>query len=144
MCPAGPQPNYSSKRTPLAPLNSGVRHMKRILPALMVINIAACSSGQFHNAPTSTHLSASLLLELPNQSLAPNRLGGIFAIDGQAVASESRNQVYLSPGTHKISYLCPGWMYVDGFPTIKRNFIVGKQYKLSCTTGSVTIDSVGA
>jgi hypothetical protein len=106
-----------------------------------VIAITACSSAPFQNAPMETF--ASLILKGSTEALQPNRLGGIFAVDGHAVAARQRYELFLPSGNHKIAFLCPGWMYVDGFPSIRHKFIAGKKYELSCSTGAVKIGPLG-
>jgi|SRR6185437_1827714 len=115
--------------------------MRKIFLALIILIATSCSNSPFRNAPPQE--SASLSLPKSTDTLAPNRLGGLFAIDGRSVAAESRNIVFLSPGSHKISFLCPGWMYVDGFPSLRHKFLVGKKYELSCSSGAVEIRLLG-
>jgi hypothetical protein len=63
---------------------------------------------------------------------APNKIGGMFLVDGHPVAKGSRNLVWLQPGTHKIKFMCPGWGFVDGLPEIQFDFSLGKRYKFEC------------
>ena len=73
-------------------------------------------------------------------------MGGIFAVDGHAVAKESRGLVYLQPGAHEIKFMCPGWTIIDGYPEIQFNFSRGKRYKLECvgrTVATVAIEPIG-
>jgi hypothetical protein len=111
--------------------------MRKILLALVVLVVTGCSSSPFRNAPQQA--SASLSLPKAADTYAPNRLGGLFAIDGHPVAAQNRNSVFLAPGSHKISFLCPGWMYVDGFPSLRHKFAAGEKYELSCSSGAVEI-----
>jgi hypothetical protein len=115
--------------------------MQKIFLALAALAAAGCSSSPFRNAPEQA--SASLSIPKSAGTYAPNRLGGLFAIDGHPVAAQNRNSVFLSAGSHKISFLCPGWMYVDGFPSLRHKFSIGKKYELSCSSGAVEIILLG-
>src|SRR5260221_8206061 len=94
--------------------------------------VVAFSSGPFQNAPASLESSASLMVPPSTEARAPGRLGGIFAVDGHAVAKESSGLVYLQPGAHEIQLICPRRTLIDGYPETSSNFSPGKPYKLGC------------
>ena len=106
----------------------------------------ACSGSPYENAPAALELSASLMLPAPSEAVMPDRVGGIFVVDGHPVSKENRHLVYLKPGVHGIRYMCPGWHYIDGLPGIRFEFSIGKRYKFVCAgrdITTVTIEPVG-
>jgi hypothetical protein len=113
--------------------------MRKILFSFVIV-ITACSNAPVHSAPMEK--SASLILKRSTEPLRPNHSGGIFAVDGHPVDARHRYELLLPPGNHKIAYLCPGWMYVDGFPIRPQKFIAGKNYELSCPDGIIQIKLV--
>lgn len=108
----------------------------------LLMAMAALASGCAHTpyqAPAQGKSSATLVLRGGSGTPAPNRRGGIFAVDGRPVASDQQFSVELGPGSHSVAYLCPGWMYVDGFPSTSHEFRSGQQYELHCAGGDVYI-----
>lgn len=112
--------------------------MTRRLFVVMTALASGCAHTPYQ-APAPGRPSATLMLRGSNESFAPNRRGGIFAVDGHPVASDQQFFVAVSPGRHGVAYLCPGWMYVDGLPTTSHEFLSGQQYELHCTDGDVYI-----
>jgi hypothetical protein len=112
--------------------------MTRRLLIVMAALVTGCAHPPY-KAPTQEKPSATLVFQRGSETFAPNRQGGIFAVDGHLVVPSQRFSVALAPGRHHIAYLCPGWMYVDGFPMAAHEFRSEKQYELRCLDGDVYI-----
>jgi hypothetical protein len=112
--------------------------MARYLLLAMAALVSGCAHSPY-KAPTPGKPIAVLVLRQDSETLAPNRQGGIFAVDGHPVAKEDHFSVDVTPGHHVLAFLCPGWMYVDGFPTMAHDFRSGQHYELHCENSGVYI-----
>lgn len=111
--------------------------MLRIVVALGISSIAGCAGNPIISASPQ---SAELVLQESQEEKPPNRVGGIFVIDGQAVPDAQHFGVWVSPGSHKVKFLCPGWMFIDGYPAIRHRFEAGRRYELICDNGPSRIE----
>jgi len=115
--------------------------IKNIAIVFMVLVFAGCSAPL---ASSSDANAATLTFVVSPEPQPDNRQGGIFQINGHDVPVSSRFIVAMRPGYHRISYLCKGSMYVDGYPAIWSRFKVSTRYQISCIDGSVRIAPAGA
>ena len=114
--------------------------MKRTLLAAMIAAVSACSSTPY--VLESSAGAAQLSFRQPTEDFPDNRLGGIFAVDGHEVKEDRQAALELAPGLRTIGYLCPGWMFIDGYPTVRHDFAARRHYELSCVDGKVQIRPV--
>jgi hypothetical protein len=69
--------------------------------------------------------------ERPAYPASP-RYNGITEVDGQGVPGGPAMSVSLNPGRRTVTYSCPGWFSVDGFPELSYRFEAGVRYELVC------------
>ncbi len=107
---------------------------------VVAIGLAAISGCAGNPIVSASPQAAELVLQKSQLNQPPNRVGGIFVVDGQTVPEAHHFQVWLSPGSRKIGFLCPGWMFVDGYPSVQHRLEAGRRYELICGDGSYRIE----
>lgn len=120
-------------------LDSGASPILRVLLALGVSACAGCAGSAIMGASPQ---AAELVLRKSQEQQRANRAGGIFLVDGRKVAEDQRYGVRVSAGSRRIAFLCPGWMFIDGFPSIRHRFEAGHRYELVCDDGPSRIEPV--
>lgn len=109
--------------------------------AVVLLAVGGCTHTPYR-PPAAGAPSASLVLKRGDSALPDHRQGGIFAVDGHPVELDQQFSVVLPPGHRAIAFLCPGWMYVDGFPVERHGFQAGQRYELRCTAGDIRIEQI--
>lgn len=116
--------------------------MKRSLLAAMIASATACSWTP--SVLESSAVAAQLPFRDTTEVFPDNRLGGILTVDGHAVKEGRKVALTLAPGLRTIGYLCPGWLFVDAYPTVSHDFAASRHYELSCADGKAQIRPVDA
>lgn len=114
--------------------------MKRTLLAAMIAAVSACSS--LPAVMESSADAAQLSFRAPSEVFPDNRRGGIFTVDGHAMKEGRQGVLKIAPGLRTIGYLCPGWMFIDGYPKVSHDFAASRLYELSCADGKAKIRPV--
>ena len=101
---------------------------------LLVTLLAGCASDPFASSSRlGTGASPAVLTvrERPAYPFAEGR-DGVTQVDGRAVPGGPSRTVKLKPGSHVVTYSCPGWFSVDGYPELSYTFQPGSRYELDC------------
>ena len=115
--------------------------MRKHLVTLIAGVLVGCS-GLPNGSATSNPAQVTFVRSA--EARAANREGGIFELNGHPVPATQRFEVSVSAGRYRIGYLCPGWMYVDGYPVLKYRFQAGGRYRILCVEGNVRVEPAGA
>lgn len=87
--------------------------------------------------PASRELAATLLFVQGDRPLDAG--SDIVSVGNYYFPSAPVKLTYMAPGNREIGYNCPGDIYVDGPPTVTREFEGGKRYELFCRGGKPVI-----
>jgi hypothetical protein len=88
-------------------------------------------------APETAELAASLSYVAGDLPLEPG--SGIVSVGSYYFPYGYSRVVHLAPGKREVGFYCPGFIYVDGPPTISYNFVGGQSYELYCQKGQAHI-----
>ena len=111
--------------------------MSRILLLLLALALLPGCTAFKPTAPASKELAATLIFV---QGDKPLDMGsGIVSVGNYYFPSAPVTLAYIAPGERAIGYNCPGYIYVDGPPTVVQTFEGGKSYELSCHGGKPVI-----
>jgi len=111
--------------------------MLRVALALGISLIAGCAVNPIMSGSPQ---AAEIVLRESQEEQPTNRVGGMFVIGGQPVPDNQHFGVWVSPGSHKVEFLCPGWMFIDGYPAVRHRFEAGRRYELVCDNGPPRIE----
>jgi hypothetical protein len=96
------------------------------LVALMSVLLNGCASVP----PSATELAATVSFVEGDRPL--DRGAGIYSVGNYNLPREPSLVVYVAPGYREIGYNCPGYIFVDGAPTVSYKFWGGEQYEIFC------------
>ena len=133
------RPNPSLKPAPAAQ-RKALGRMWRIVLASGAFFAAGCATNPLLEPSPGV---AELILRESPDTPARDRVGGIFIVDGHPVPKERRFGIWVAAGSHRIEYLCPGWMLIDGYPAVRHTFAPGRNYELVCGDGPPRIVQSG-
>jgi hypothetical protein len=81
--------------------------------------------------------SASLVMQ---DTSSGAKGGGIIMVDHHRVRSSPGSVLRVPIGSHSISYMCPGFIYLHWTPTLAAHFKQGTAYRLVCdANGTATL-----
>ena len=104
----------------------------RIVSLLFVTLLAGCASDPFvFSSGTGSSAAVLTVRERPGYPFAAGR-DGVTQVDGRGVLGGPSRTVSLKPGVHVVTYSCPGWLSVDGYPELSYTFQPGSRYELDC------------
>ena len=111
-------------------LNCALDPMK--LPAifLFTLMVVGCATTSDSALPSEIELAASLSFVAGDTPL--DRGAGIQSVGDHFVLT---TQIQIAPGMRKIGYNCPGFIFVDGAPTVWHRFKGGVAYEMYCVKG---------
>jgi hypothetical protein len=111
--------------------------MNRIPLFLLVLGLLPGCAAFKPTAPASKELAATLLFVQGDKPLDVG--SGIVSVGNYYFPSAPVKLTYIAPGEREIGYNCPGYIYVDGPPTVAQTFEGGKRYELFCRGGRPVI-----
>ncbi|MGH9694627.1 MAG: hypothetical protein ACRD5Z_10820 [Bryobacteraceae bacterium] len=108
----------------------------RLLLALAVLPVllSSCADLLATDDPGAKELAATLSFVAGDRPL--DRGAGIYSIGDYSPPHLPVTNIAIAPGRRNIGYLCPGWIFVDGPPTVWHKFQGGKHYELYCQAGN--------
>ncbi|MCC7249119.1 MAG: hypothetical protein IT473_10905 [Lysobacter sp.] len=111
----------------------------RIIAALTVVLTTSCATTPKQANDWSlqwSNQSARLIISEDNGDPLLPFQGRYLSLPGYIFVA---NQISLHPGTHRISYACPGewsWRQITHYiPSVEHTFESGKRYELYCIEG---------
>ena len=107
--------------------------MARILLLLGFLSLFTGCTALKPTAPGSEELAATLLFVRGDKPLDAG--SGIVSVGNYFFPSAPVKVAHIAPGEREIGYNCPGYIYVDGPPTVLQAFEGGKRYELFCRGG---------
>lgn len=104
----------------------------RSITALFCLSMAGCAGMPFSVDPVPSHSMSTLTLG--TRTNYPISLGynGIWSVDGRDMPKGPVQSISVVPGKRAIGYLCPGWLFMDGPPTLSHVFEAGRRYEIDC------------
>ncbi len=101
----------------------------KVCTILSCVALVSCASP----SPASKELAATLVFVKGDRALDAG--AGIYSIGEYDLPREPTLVVQIAPGQRNIGYLCPGYVFVDGPPTVWHKFNGGVTYEMSCESG---------
>jgi len=101
--------------------------MKCSLGLLLVFLVAGCASRPSGSNP--------VLLSFVARDRSLDRASGMLAVDDSYFPGGPVKFAQVWPGRRKISYNCPGYIFVDAPPSVWHRFKDGLQYEMFCNNG---------
>jgi hypothetical protein len=111
--------------------------MSRIPLFLLALALLPGCTAFKPTTPASKELAATLLFVQGDKPLDVG--SGIVSVGNYYFPSAPVKLAYIAPGGREIGYNCPGYIYVDGSPTVVQTFEGGKRYELFCRGGKPVI-----
>jgi len=111
--------------------------MSRNLFVLLVLGLLLGCTAFKPTSPASKELAATLLFVQGDKPLDVG--SGIVSVGSYYFPSAPVKLAHIAPGEREIGYNCPGYMYVDGPPTVVQTFEGGGRYELFCRDGKPII-----
>ncbi|MGY4516909.1 hypothetical protein ACVWWW_002477 [Lysobacter sp. HA18] len=104
----------------------------KLASILLLIFLSGCTSAPFAlDVPASGTMAHLSVRERPDYPFVPG-VDGLLSVGTHAVPGGPARALWVSPGRHEIAYQCPGWVSVDGPPTLMKRFKAGASYELTC------------
>jgi hypothetical protein len=94
--------------------------------------LTGCVSSPFSVSPSPDHPMVLLTISARSGYPSVPQYDGIWSIDGRDIPKGPVQSIHIAPGEHEISYLCPGWISMDGFPSLPYVFAAGAHYEINC------------
>lgn len=116
--------------------------MPRILLLLLaLVWLPGCTV--FKPAPPAAEELAATLVFVPGDK--PLDAGsGIVSVGRYNFPSMPVKLAHIAPGDRRIGFFCPGYIYVDGPPTVVQAFEGGVRYTMACHGGKAVIRAQGS
>jgi hypothetical protein len=111
--------------------------MSRIPLFLLALALLPGCTAFKPTTPASKELAATLLFVQGDKPLDVDL--GLVSVGNYYFPSAPVKLAYIAPGGREIGYNCPGYIYVDGPPTVVQTFVGGKRYELFCRGGKPVI-----
>jgi hypothetical protein len=104
-----------------------------LLLLLFVLGTSGCATTSGNDAAGANELAATLSFVAGDRSL--DRGAGIYSVGEYFPPLAPVTTIQIAPGSRNIGYNCPGYIFVDGSPTVWHTFQGGKYYELMCIAG---------
>jgi hypothetical protein len=108
-----------------------MKHCLHLLVSL--IAVSGCATTSDNEAAGAKELAVTLSFVAGDR---PLDLGaGIYSVGDYFPPRAPVTSIRIAPGSRNIGYNCPGYIFVDGSPTVWHKFQGGKHYELFCNAG---------
>jgi len=104
----------------------------RVLLVLCLVFLAGCVSLPFAASQSTDQPMAQLTMVSRSTYPSMPKYDGIWSVDGHDIPNGPVQSVFVAPGKRDIGYLCPGWISMDGFPSLSHTVVAGKHYEINC------------
>lgn len=105
--------------------------MRNII-ALCCLSLTGCVSAPFSVSPATNQPVATLTLGARTGYPISQGYDGIWSVDGQDIPKGPVQSIFVAPGKRAIGYICPGWLSMDGPPTLSHVFEADRRYEINC------------
>ena len=103
----------------------------RIALLALCVSLAGCAPFAVRPAPDQP-MAHLIVGDRPGERFSDD-YNGIWHVDDRDIPSGPVRSIYVAPGERSIGYICPGWLVLDGPPTLSHIFVAGVEYVLDCT-----------
>ena len=104
----------------------------RNITALLCLSLVGCVSAPFSVSPAPNQPMATLTVGARMGHPISQGYDGIWSVDGRDIPKGPVQSIFVAPGKRTIGYICPGWLSMDGPPTLSHVFEAGTHYEINC------------
>jgi hypothetical protein len=104
----------------------------RNVTAVCCLFLASCVSAPFSVSPAPNQSMVALTLSPRTGYPVSHGYDGIWSVDGHDIPKGPVQSIFVAPGKRTIGYICPGWLSMDGPPTLSHVFEAGRRYEINC------------